>query len=105
MGSHSSRIVQFILVRSVRLCVVSPALSIVCSASPGTVDGIPVRGDVASVSGRDVGDAIAAVPDGLGEVSKVTVLNADRIRVFFKNADLGWMAVHRNLNAKDPTQP
>jgi hypothetical protein len=27
------------------------------------------------------------------------------MRVFFKNADLGWMAVHRNSNAKDPTQP
>ena len=45
------------------------------------------RGDV---SGSDVHDAIRAVH---GEVSRVEVLSAKRMRVYFKPRDLGWIAV------------
>ena len=83
-----------------RLFLVLLALPIVSSASPRRVDGIPVRGNVASVSVTDIRDAIRAVKDG---VSSVTVLNADRMRVYFKLTDLGWIGVRRDPFAKQRT--
>ena len=80
-----------------RLFLVLLALPIVCSASPRRVDGIPVRGNVSSVSVADIRDAIRAVKD---PVSSVTVLNTDRMRVYFKPTNLGWIGVRRDPDAK-----
>jgi hypothetical protein len=80
-----------------RLFIVLLTLPIVCSASPRRVDGIPVRGNVTSVSATDVRDAVRAVKD---PVSSVTALNADRMRVYFKLRDLGWIGVRRDPYAK-----
>jgi hypothetical protein len=81
-----------------RLLILLLVIPIVCSASPQRVDGIPVRGDVTSVSVTDIRDAIRAVED---PVSSVTVLNADQMRVYYKLKDLGWIAVRRDPYAKN----
>ena len=73
-----------------RLLLVSLALPVVCSASSARVDGIPVSGKVSAVSASDIRDAVKAVKD---PVSRVEVLNAHRMHVYFKLHDLGWIAV------------
>jgi hypothetical protein len=72
---------------------------IVSNGSSLQVDGIPVHGKVHAVSVADIRDAIEAVSDA----SKVTVLNADRMHVFLKPGDLGWIIVERLHFAKRPT--
>ena len=61
----------------------------VANASSLQVDGIPVRGKSRDVSDSDVRNAIRAVH---GKVSRVEVLNADRMCVYYKPIDLGWVA-------------
>ena len=73
------------------------------SASSLQVDGIPVRGPSRAVSDSDVRNAVRAVH---GKVSRVEVLNADRMHVYFKPIDLGWIAVQREQNRpSDPIWP
>jgi hypothetical protein len=76
------------------------ATLIVSSASALQVDGIPVDGNVHTVSVADIRDAIKAVH---GDVSKIRVLKADRMHVFLKPTDLGWIAVRRDPYAKQRT--
>jgi hypothetical protein len=83
-----------------RLFLVLLAVPVVSSASPRRVDGIPVRGNTRSVTAADIRDAIRAVQD---PVSSITVLNADRMRVYFKLTDLGWIGVRRDQFAKQRT--
>lgn len=88
-----------------RALLVLLATAMVSSASALQVDGVPVRGKIYDVSVADIRDAIRAVQD---KVSRVEVLNADRMHVYFKPSDLGWIEVQRDLYAKlrpDPTFP
>ena len=73
-----------------RAFLVSLVLPVVCSASPMRVDGIPVSGERRDVSVSDIRDAVRAVH---GKVSRVEVLDAKRMHVYFKPRDLGWIAV------------
>jgi hypothetical protein len=81
-----------------RTLLVLLATVIVSSASALQVDGVPVRGRIYAVSLADIRDAIRAVHD---KVSRVEVLNADRMHVYFKPSDLGWIAVRR-AHSKPP---
>jgi hypothetical protein len=82
-----------------RALLILLATAIVSSASSLQVDGVPVRGKIYAVSVADIRDAIRAVQD---KVARVEVLNADRMRVYFKASDLGWIAVQRAQFAGSP---
>src|ERR1043166_6110276 len=90
---------QLFLVRPMRVVVGLLVFLIVSSASGLQVDGVPVLGNTRSVSEADIRDAMKAVQ---GDASKVMVLNADRMHVFCKPADLGWMTVERVRSAHPP---
>lgn len=75
-----------------RALLILLATAIVSSATALQVDGILVRGKIHAVSVADIREAIRAVQD---KVSSVEVLNADRMHVYFKASDLGWIAVQR----------
>jgi hypothetical protein len=85
-----------------RTLLVLLAMSI-SSASALQVDGVPVRGKIHTVSVADIRDAIRAVQDN---VSRVEVLSADLMHVYFNACDLGWIAVKRLSEApSDPVWP
>jgi hypothetical protein len=75
------------------------ATAIVSSASSLQVDGVPVRGKIHAVSVADIRGAIRAVQN---KVARVEVLSADRMHVYFKASDLGWIAVQRAQFARSP---
>jgi len=85
-----------------RALLILLATAIVSSASSLQVDGVPVRGRIHDVSVADIREAIGAVQD---KVVRVEVLNADRMHVYFRVSDLGWIAVKRGQFAIDRTQP
>ena len=86
-----------------RALLVLLAAAIVSSASALEVDGIPVRGKIHAVSVADIRDAVRAVHRN---VSHIEVLNTDRMRVYFKPIDLGWIAVQRlSEPPSDPIWP
>jgi hypothetical protein len=87
-----------------RALLVLLATAIASSASALQIDGIPVRGKIYTVSEADMRDAIRAVQD---KVSSVEVLSADRMHVYLKPSDLGWIDVQRAPagSRMDRTQP
>jgi hypothetical protein len=85
-------VAHLVHIRPMRALLMLLATAIVSSASSPQIDGVPVRGRIQDVSVADIREAIRAVQE---KVSRVEVLNADRMHVYFKASDLGWIAVKR----------
>jgi hypothetical protein len=78
--------------------LITIAISATLRAESIHVDGVLVRGRVHDVSASDIRNAIDAVSS---KVSQVVVLSADKLHVYLKPADLGWVAV-RNYGVTRP---